>query len=182
MAVFDRSEWVSRGENWKDVPKSVRKVCVNDLAIPDIIASQILPDAAISIQALLEFSLPRPSPTPSILPETSLFFSKYKPAVVEALTITRVRHLDMPPVKVIRRLAHDLGSDLGRITKLSNQGLRLQTRNHLQRGSSRYSAKIQHKRISVYGTDNPPSSRLASASLVVDFTVVAWSSSALPPK
>ncbi|KAJ7702622.1 hypothetical protein B0H16DRAFT_1748176 [Mycena metata] len=108
MAAFDRSEWISRGKSWKDVPKSVRKVCANDLAIPDAIASQILPDAMISIHALLDFSPPRPSPITSASPDTSPFFSKYSPSAVDGLTITRLRHLDMPSVKVIRKLAHDV--------------------------------------------------------------------------
>ncbi|KAJ7761686.1 hypothetical protein B0H16DRAFT_1719327 [Mycena metata] len=93
MAAFDRSEWIPLGKSWKDVLKSVRKVCSSDLAIPDAITSQILPEAMISIHALLDFSLPRPSPVTSAPPDTSLFFSKYSPSTVDGLTITRLRHL-----------------------------------------------------------------------------------------
>ncbi|KAJ7913609.1 hypothetical protein B0H13DRAFT_1873734 [Mycena leptocephala] len=59
-----------------------------------------------SIHAVLEFSLPRS--TLGVQPlDNAAFFSKYAPDPVDASTILRLRHLDLPPVKVIRQLFHD---------------------------------------------------------------------------
>ncbi|KAJ6590402.1 hypothetical protein DFH09DRAFT_1074039 [Mycena vulgaris] len=107
MATFDRSEGISREKTWKDVPKSVRQICHNDFTIPQPLASQILPADGLSIHALVDFMLPRATSTTPDAPDISAYFSKYTPDTVNSSMILRLRHLDMPPVKVIRQLVHD---------------------------------------------------------------------------
>ncbi|KAJ7928664.1 hypothetical protein B0H13DRAFT_1860234 [Mycena leptocephala] len=102
MASADRSESVSQ---WKDTSKEVRQAFRNDLNIPEHIASTILPGDGISIHALMEFTLPRV--TAQDVLETSTYFSLYSPDTMDSSAILRLRHLDMPPVKIIRRLAQE---------------------------------------------------------------------------
>ncbi|KAJ7874651.1 hypothetical protein B0H13DRAFT_1894474 [Mycena leptocephala] len=105
MASVDRSESVSHGRHWKDTSKEVRQAFRNDFNIPEHIASTILPSDGISIHALMEFTLPRV--TAQDVLETSTYFSLYSPDTVDSSVILRLRHLDMPPVTVIRRLAQE---------------------------------------------------------------------------
>ncbi|KAJ7759792.1 hypothetical protein DFH07DRAFT_772123 [Mycena maculata] len=107
MASFDKAQWVSCGKLWKDIPKSVRQISQYDFKIPDAIAAKILPDAGISIHAVLDFTLPRPTSTARDMPNTLEFFSKYDPDTLDAAMIRRLRHLDMPPVATIRQLVQE---------------------------------------------------------------------------
>jgi hypothetical protein len=104
MAAFNRGEWISCDKKWKDVPKSIRQVCHNDFLIPEMIAATILPDAGISIHALLDFHLPRPTTAVRDASDCNMFFSKYAADTVDASMIQRLRHLDMPTATVIRQL------------------------------------------------------------------------------
>ncbi|KAJ7877815.1 hypothetical protein B0H13DRAFT_1892972 [Mycena leptocephala] len=105
MASFDRTAWISRGKQWKDTSKEARQACRNDFNIPEHLASAILPSDEISLHALVEFPLPRV--TAQEVLDTTTYFSLYAPDPVDSSMILRLRHLDMPPVKVIRRLAQE---------------------------------------------------------------------------
>ncbi|KAJ6510463.1 hypothetical protein C8R45DRAFT_389538 [Mycena sanguinolenta] len=107
MASFDRNKWISCGKLWKDTPKSIRHLCHGDFKIPGAMASTILPADGISIHSLLDFTLLRASPIPPDSYDTSDHFSRYSADTVDSAMILRLRHLDMPPVKVIRRLVHE---------------------------------------------------------------------------
>ncbi|KAJ7106623.1 hypothetical protein C8R44DRAFT_596258, partial [Mycena epipterygia] len=67
----------------------------------------ILPDDSISIYALLDFNLPRPTLVARGTTNRDLFFSKYAPDTVDASMILRLRHLDLPAIPVIRQLFQD---------------------------------------------------------------------------
>ncbi|KAF8145582.1 hypothetical protein K438DRAFT_1428875, partial [Mycena galopus ATCC 62051] len=73
--------------------------------IPEAIAARILPDDSISVNALLDFSLPRP--VTALENPDAVFFTKSSPAPIDESSLLRLRHLDLPPVQVIRRLAVD---------------------------------------------------------------------------
>ncbi|KAJ7692226.1 hypothetical protein B0H17DRAFT_934211, partial [Mycena rosella] len=104
MALFDRSQWVSCGKQWKEIPKSIREACQNDFIIPDDVAATVLPAPSISINAVLDFSLPRPTSVVKDTSDKALFFSQHAADAVDASMILRLRHLDLPAVTVIRQL------------------------------------------------------------------------------
>ncbi|KAF8168797.1 hypothetical protein K438DRAFT_1774578 [Mycena galopus ATCC 62051] len=107
MACFNRSDWVSHGKTWKEVPKPVRQLCRNEFKIPESLASKILPDSSLSIHAFLDFTLPRPSSAGLQAPTSSAYFSKYSAETMDSSMLLRLHHLDLPPVKVINQLVHD---------------------------------------------------------------------------
>jgi hypothetical protein len=105
--MADRAGWISQGKKWEDMPTSMRQVCQNDFQIPEYLAATLLPDAAISIHVLLDFLLPRPSMVAINSKDTSRFFSKYSADPMNESAILRLRHLDTPPVTVVRQLVQD---------------------------------------------------------------------------
>jgi hypothetical protein len=75
--------------------------------MPAPITSRILPDDSISLNALLDFTLPRPIVSVERTSDLSVYFSKSAPDIIDASAILRLRRLDMPPTAVIRRLSSD---------------------------------------------------------------------------
>ncbi|KAJ6591916.1 hypothetical protein B0H10DRAFT_2233171 [Mycena sp. CBHHK59/15] len=108
MATFDRSQWISQGKKWSDIPPQVKRVCSNAFDVPATIAAKILPRDDISLRALLDFTLPRSVLTiQGKAPDTSAFFSKHPPDMMDTSTILRLCYLDMPSISVVRRLVID---------------------------------------------------------------------------
>ncbi|KAJ6583257.1 hypothetical protein B0H10DRAFT_2235008 [Mycena sp. CBHHK59/15] len=108
MATFDRSQWISQGKKWSDIPPQVKRVCSNAFDVPATIAAKILPGDDISLRALLDFTLPRSVLTiQGKAPDTSAFFSKHPPDMMDTSTILRLCYLDMPSISVVRRLVID---------------------------------------------------------------------------
>ncbi|KAF8185250.1 hypothetical protein K438DRAFT_1765899 [Mycena galopus ATCC 62051] len=105
MEVFRKADWVSQGHKWQDIPPRVKRVCGYDFDVPEAIAARILPDDKISINGLLDFGLPRP--VAALENPDAVFFTKNIPTIINESVILRVRHLDLPPVPVIRRLDVD---------------------------------------------------------------------------
>ncbi|KAJ7315580.1 hypothetical protein DFH08DRAFT_820500 [Mycena albidolilacea] len=100
MACISKSDWISWGKKWKDLPKPVQQLCRNKFKIPEPVASKILPSDELFMHALLDFPLPRGSPAALAAPDTPLYFSKYAPNTVDAGMILRLHHLALLPVKL----------------------------------------------------------------------------------
>ncbi|KAJ7094997.1 hypothetical protein C8R44DRAFT_890123 [Mycena epipterygia] len=88
MATFNSNEWLSKEKRWEDTPAHVQRVCTRAFIVPADIVSQIFPDPGISLRALLDFSLPRPVIAAKDASDTSVFFSKDSPDVVDTPTIS----------------------------------------------------------------------------------------------
>ncbi|KAJ7110933.1 hypothetical protein C8R44DRAFT_742708 [Mycena epipterygia] len=101
-----------QGKQWKDIPAHIQRIYARAFIVSADIASQILPDAGISLRALLDFSLPRPVTPGKDGSDTSVFFTKNSPDVVNAPAILlRVFELEFRRrFKIIPKHASALGT------------------------------------------------------------------------
>ncbi|KAJ6535895.1 hypothetical protein B0H10DRAFT_2246472 [Mycena sp. CBHHK59/15] len=91
MATFDRSQWISQGKN------GVTFLLSKDLAGRRHLSTRTSglhsPASVLTIQGKA--------------PDTSAFFSKHPPDMMDTSTILRLCYLDMPSISVVRRLVID---------------------------------------------------------------------------
>jgi hypothetical protein len=89
------------GKTWIDVPKPIRQLGRNDFKIPDALASEILPGDTLSVHKFLEFPLPLVPSGTLEAPDLSTYFSKYATDTPDSSMILHLRHLHLPPAKVV---------------------------------------------------------------------------------
>jgi hypothetical protein len=80
-STFIKTEWISLGKKWGDVPPRVKRAAKQDFQIPDFIHTEMLPLPGISIQEMLDFTLPNATATVSSN-TLSTFFSRKAPDAI----------------------------------------------------------------------------------------------------
>ena len=101
--MFVKAEWLSVGKKWGLVPPRVKRAGKQEFVIPDIVCMKVLPSAGISIQDMLDFSLPiHTIPVKTV--DAVSFFSHTAPDPVSEPLLTCLRQLPTPPVLVVQRL------------------------------------------------------------------------------
>lgn len=80
-AIFLKSEWLSLGKWWKDLPSRIKKIGRKEFSIPATIHPKILPSSDLSVDELVAFSLPNFIITANKF-NNICFFSKEKPESV----------------------------------------------------------------------------------------------------
>jgi hypothetical protein len=102
-SMFIKTEWISLGKKWGDVPPCVKHAAKQDFQIPDFICAEMLPSPGISIQEMLDFTLPNATATVSSN-TLSTFFSRKAPDAISKSLLLRMRRLPMPMALVVRKL------------------------------------------------------------------------------
>ena len=81
----------------------VKRGIQNHFKIPIAVCDQILPSETISIQKMLDFTLPSPA-SAIVANNPSSFFSHNAPESVTDAMFTRMRRLPIPPASVVGKL------------------------------------------------------------------------------
>lgn len=88
--TFIKTKWIALGKKWGDVPPRVKCAAKRDFQIPDVIRAEMLPLPGISIQEMLDFTLPNAvaTVTSNIL---LTFFSRNPPDAVSKSLLLRMQ-------------------------------------------------------------------------------------------
>ncbi|KAJ8594099.1 hypothetical protein M405DRAFT_858399 [Rhizopogon salebrosus TDB-379] len=101
--VFKKTEWISMGKKWGDIPPHVERTAKQDFQIPDFIRAQMLPSPGISIKEMLDFTLPNTTATISSNTPV-MFFSRNGPDAISQALLLRMRRLPTPMASVVGKL------------------------------------------------------------------------------
>jgi hypothetical protein len=73
---FIKTDWVCLGKKWGDLPMYIKHGIQNHFKIPIAVCDQILPSETISIQKMLDFTLPSPASAIITNDPSSFFFTQ----------------------------------------------------------------------------------------------------------
>ncbi|KAF8999562.1 hypothetical protein BDZ89DRAFT_1051243 [Hymenopellis radicata] len=95
MSQFDPSEWLGKGQTYKDTPPKVQRAANAALLIPDTIRNQLIPKG--SLRDLCTATMPIFQGKTLLQDDIIVqFFSAHMPDAVSDHTISQLRYLTMP--------------------------------------------------------------------------------------
>lgn len=100
---FAKRDWVSLGKKWRDLPPRIKRAAKGYFAIPDTMRECILPAKDLSIQQMIDFTLPNPVLTFTPFGPAS-FFSRNAPEAISDAMLSRLRRLPIPPISIVKKL------------------------------------------------------------------------------
>ena len=99
---FVKAEWIAIGKKWANLPPRVKHAAKNEFRVPTSMREAILPAPGISIQEILNCSLPRTCAT--VKSDPVAFFSRRAPDQISESLVARLRRLPTPTASVVAKL------------------------------------------------------------------------------
>jgi len=86
---FVKADWIATGKKWANLPPHVKRATKNEFRVPRSMREAILPAPGISIQEILNCSLPRTCTT--VKSDPVAFFSHRAPDQTSECQVVRLR-------------------------------------------------------------------------------------------
>ncbi|KAF8172184.1 hypothetical protein K438DRAFT_1981629 [Mycena galopus ATCC 62051] len=101
-APFDKSEWIGKGKAMVDAPPIIHQLAKLEFTMPQSFELALMPSEFLPVAKMLEFTVPLESPAKGAW-QPAQYFSTNAPDTFDGNTVSRLRRLPIPELKVIKK-------------------------------------------------------------------------------